>query len=66
MKPVGNETIRKQLRWRYAATKFDAARTIPPADRQAPVLAPSSPTRRRRKPGGVIEHVTARASPGRK
>jgi nitroreductase len=46
MKPVENETLVKQLRWRYATKKFDPARKIPPEDwqtlEQALLLAPSS------------------------
>src|SRR4051794_1723108 len=46
MKPVHNETILKQLTWRYATKKFDSARTIDPADwrtlEQALLLSPSS------------------------
>jgi nitroreductase len=46
MKPVHNETILKQLNWRYATKKFDPARTIDPADwrtlEQALLLSPSS------------------------
>jgi nitroreductase len=46
MKSVANETIVKQLRWRYATKKFDPARKIPVEDwqtlEQALLLAPSS------------------------
>lgn len=46
MKPVPNETVEQQLRWRYAVKKFDPSRTIPPEDwavlEQALVLSPSS------------------------
>jgi nitroreductase len=46
MKLVNNETILKQLNWRYATKKFDPARTIAPADwgtlEQALLLSPSS------------------------
>ena len=44
--PVTNETVLRQLRWRYAVKKFDATRKIPAADwktlEEALVLAPSS------------------------
>lgn len=44
--PVSTETVLSQLRWRYAAQKFDPARKIPPeqwsALEQALVLTPSS------------------------
>jgi len=46
MKPVNNETIVRQLNWRYATKRFDAARKIQTPDwrtlEQALVLAPSS------------------------
>jgi nitroreductase len=46
MKPVSDETVERQLRWRYATKKFDPAQTIPDDDwrtlEQALVLAPSS------------------------
>jgi nitroreductase len=46
MKPVHNETIVRQLNWRYATKKFDPARTIQGPDwktlEQALVLSPSS------------------------
>ena len=46
MKPVNNETIVRQLNWRYATKKFDANRKIQAADwrtlEQALVLSPSS------------------------
>jgi nitroreductase len=46
MKPVTNETIEKQLNWRYATKKYDPTRRISPADwrtlEQALVLSPSS------------------------
>jgi nitroreductase len=46
MKPVNNETIVRQLNWRYATKKFDPARKIQPPDwktlEQALVLSPSS------------------------
>ena len=46
MKPVGNETLLRQLNWRYAVKKFDPARRIPADDwrtlEQALVLTPSS------------------------
>ena len=46
MKPVHNETIVRQLNWRYATKKFNAARTIQAPDwktlEQALVLSPSS------------------------
>ena len=46
MKPVPNDTLLAQLKWRYACKKFDPARAIPAADwetlAQALVLAPSS------------------------
>jgi nitroreductase len=46
MKPVTNETIVKQLNWRYATKKFDPTRKIGDADwdtlEQSLVLAPSS------------------------
>src|SRR3954467_9802062 len=32
MKPVNNETIVRQLNWRYATKKFDPARKIQPPD----------------------------------
>jgi nitroreductase len=45
-KPIDNETLLRQLRWRYATKKFDARRPISPADWQtleaALVLSPSS------------------------
>ena len=46
MKPVENDTVLKQLNWRYATKKFDPARKISEADwktlEQTLVLAPSS------------------------
>lgn len=46
MKPVNNETIVRQLNWRYATKKFDPARKIQGPDwrtlEQALLLAPSS------------------------
>jgi nitroreductase len=46
MKPVANETIVRQLNWRYATKKFDATRKIQTPDwktlEQALVLSPSS------------------------
>src|SRR4051794_32594693 len=46
MKSVNNETIVKQLNWRYATKKFDPARKIAAEDwrtlEQALVMAPSS------------------------
>src|SRR5690349_17882974 len=46
MKPVTNESIVRQLNWRYATKKFNSARTIQPTDwrtlEQALVLSPSS------------------------
>lgn len=46
MKPVNNETIVRQLNWRYATKKFDPARRIQAPDwktlEQALVLSPSS------------------------
>jgi len=46
MKPVNNETIVRQLNWRYATKKFDPDRKIQAADwrtlEQALVLSPSS------------------------
>src|SRR5260370_12105749 len=46
MKPVNNETLVRQLQWRYAVKKFDPAKKIPDDDwktlEQALVLAPSS------------------------
>jgi nitroreductase len=46
MKPVNNETLLRQLQWRYAVKKFDPTKKIPPDDwktlEQALVLAPSS------------------------
>jgi len=46
MNPVSDETILKQLNWRYAVKNFDPARKIPPAQwatlEQALILAPSS------------------------
>jgi nitroreductase len=46
MKPVNNETITRQLNWRYATKKFDAKRKVQSPDwktlEQALVLAPSS------------------------
>ena len=45
-KPVSNETLLQQLRWRYAVKKFDSARRISADDwhtlEQALVLTPSS------------------------
>lgn len=45
-KPVSNETLLQQLRWRYAVKKFDPARRIPAEDWQtleeSLVLTPSS------------------------
>lgn len=46
MKPVSNQIVLEQLRWRYATKKFDYVRKIPPQDwqtlEQALVLTPSS------------------------
>jgi hypothetical protein len=46
MKPVNNETIVRQLNWRYATKKFDSSRKIQTPDwktlEQALVLSPSS------------------------
>ena len=46
MKPVNNETIIKQLQWRYATKQFDPARKIPAEDwktlEHAMLLAPLS------------------------
>src|SRR5690349_23712235 len=46
MKPVNNETIVRQLNWRYATKRFDADRKIAAPDwktlEQALVLSPSS------------------------
>lgn len=46
MKPVENETLLRQLNWRYATKKFDPTKKIAPADwdtlEQALVLSPSS------------------------
>jgi len=46
MKPVHNETVLQQLKWRYATKKFDPARKIAEADwetlEQSLVLTPSS------------------------
>lgn len=46
MKPVSNETVLQQLKWRYATKRFDAARKISAEDwttlEQSLVLAPSS------------------------
>jgi nitroreductase len=46
MKPVNNETILRQLNWRYATKKFDPARKIQAPDwktlEQSLVLSPSS------------------------
>ena len=46
MKPVSNETVLQQLKWRYATKKFDPARRIPDEDwstlEQSLVLTPSS------------------------
>jgi nitroreductase len=46
MKPVNNETILRQLNWRYATKKFDPARKIQRPDwntlAQSLLLAPSS------------------------
>jgi nitroreductase len=46
MKPVSNETVLKQLNWRYATKKFDPDRRIPEADwrtlEESLVLTPSS------------------------
>ena len=45
-KPVSNETLLQQLRWRYAVKEFDPSRKIPADDwrtlEQALVLTPSS------------------------
>ncbi len=45
-KPVSNETLLQQLRWRYAVKKFDPTRKIPAEDwqtlEQVLVLTPSS------------------------
>jgi nitroreductase len=46
MKPVDNDTIVRQLQWRYATKKFDPSRKIAPEDwhtlEQALIYAPSS------------------------
>src|SRR5688572_32049041 len=46
MKPVNNDTIVRQLNWRYATKKFNPARKIPQSDwdvlEQALVQSPSS------------------------
>jgi nitroreductase len=46
MKPVENETLLKQLRWRYATEKFDPTKKIPAEDwntlEQALIATPSS------------------------
>lgn len=46
MKPVTNETVLQQLRWRYATKKFDAARRVSDTDwrtlEEVLVLTPSS------------------------
>jgi nitroreductase len=46
MKPVSNQTVLEQLRWRYAVKKFDSSRRISAEDwqtlEQALVLTPSS------------------------
>src|SRR5271156_5927794 len=46
MKPVSDDVLIRQLRWRYATKKFDAARKIAAADwqtlEQALLYAPSS------------------------
>lgn len=46
MKPVSNETVLRQLQWRYATKKFDPHRQIPAEDwetlEQSLVLTPSS------------------------
>jgi nitroreductase len=46
MKPVDNDTIVRQLHWRYATKKFDPSRKIAPEDwqtlEQALICAPSS------------------------
>lgn len=46
MKPVTNETLLQQLRWRYATKKFDATRRVSDADwrtlEEALILTPSS------------------------
>jgi len=46
MKPVSNESLVRQLNWRYATKRFDPARKIQPPDwrtlEQALVLSPSS------------------------
>jgi nitroreductase len=46
VEPVANDTILRQLHWRYATKKFDPTRTIPADDwatlEQALALAPSS------------------------
>jgi nitroreductase len=46
MKPVNNDTVVRQLHWRYATKKFDPARKIAPEDwqtlEQALIYAPSS------------------------
>ena len=46
MKPVSNETVLKQLQWRYATKKFDPEKRIPEEDwltlEQSLVLTPSS------------------------
>ena len=45
-KPVSNETLIRQLKWRYATKKFDPSRRIPDDDwralEEALVLTPSS------------------------
>ena len=45
-KPVSNDTLLNQLRWRYATKQFDSNRRIPPSDWQtleeSLVLTPSS------------------------
>src|SRR5262245_2738015 len=45
-RPVGNDLLLAQLRWRYAVKKFDRSRKIAPADwsalEEALVLTPSS------------------------
>jgi nitroreductase len=45
-RPVGNDVLLAQLRWRYAVKKFDRSRKIAPADwatlEEALVLTPSS------------------------
>jgi nitroreductase len=46
MKPVENETLLKQMRWRYATERFDPARKISAQDwdtlEQALIATPSS------------------------